>query len=235
MFRYRAENENLRAHIATLRAVAGGLFLANLALWHAVEHAKKEVRLYIPPDIRTGAVIRPDDPRPEHIYTFARYIFQNVNYWPRDGERDYGQAIFRLAPYLTPACQDELRADLEGRGKKGELTGRARWISDLPGSAYDEGRVAVLGPGVWKVVWDARVEEYVHGARVKTVELRYPLKVVRYDVSPEANPFGLALDCFASPIERLSEETIEKPAEKGLGIPRILPLPDLIQKPKTKD
>lgn len=203
--RYRAENENLRSHINTLRAMIAGLFVVVLALWHGWEDAKKDARLFLPPDLRSGAVIHRDDPQPENIYSFARYIFQQLNYWPRNGEEDYGLALFKTQAYLTPACQDELKSDLEARAKRGELTDRKRAIHDVPGHVYEESRVALKGNGVWIARIDFRIEEHVRGMPVKTVDIRYPIRVVVYDVSPEANPFGLALDCFAGPPERMIE------------------------------
>ena len=69
---------------------------------------------------------RADDPRPENVYAFARAIFQSVHYWPRDGQADYGKNIFEASYYLTPRFQEELSADMDRRGKNGELAGRVR-------------------------------------------------------------------------------------------------------------
>ena len=33
---------------------------------------------------------------------------------------------------------------------------------------------------------------------IKNVLIRYPIKVVRYNINPETNPWGLALDGFGS-------------------------------------
>ena len=44
---------------------------------------------------------------------------------------------------------------------------------------------------------DAEIDETVRGVPVKKVAIRYPLVVTRFEVDPEANPWGLALDCFA--------------------------------------
>lgn len=210
--RYRAENENLRSRINTLRSVIAGLFVVILVLWHGWEDAKKAARLFLPPDLRSGGMIHRDDPRPEHIYGFARYIFQLLNYWPRNGEEDYGLVLFKAQNYLTPACQDELRSDLEARAKRGELTDRKRAIHDVPGHTYEESSVEVKGNGVWIARIDFRIEEHVRGMPVKTVDIRYPIRVVAYDVSPEVNPFGLALDCFASPPERIEGSETSRPA-----------------------
>ena len=43
--------------------------------------------------------------------------------------------------------------------------------------------------------------------------MRYALKVVRIDIDPERNPFGLVLDCYARAPERI--ETPPPPAPAG--------------------
>ena len=43
---------------------------------------------------------------------------------------------------------------------------------------------------------DLMIEEMVLGERVKSRAVAYPVRVVRYDVDRELNPWGLALDCL---------------------------------------
>jgi integrating conjugative element protein (TIGR03746 family) len=196
--RYRSENENLRAHIQTLRGVVGALLVLVIALWHGWERAREDIRIHLPPDLRSGAVVAPDDPRPENVYAFARTIFQSLHYWPEDGQTDYGKAIFAAAYYLTPRYRDELHRDLDLRGKGGELVGRVRSVQEIPGHGYEEGRGQVLGNGAWVVTLDFRVHEFVRGTPVKTVAVAYPLRVVRLDTDPTQNPWGLALDGYGA-------------------------------------
>ena len=46
-------------------------------------------------------------------------------------------------------------------------------------------------------------DEYLGSEQVKRALVRYALKVVRMDIDPEHNPFGLALDCYASAPQRI--------------------------------
>ena len=196
MTRYRSENENLRAHIATLRGVAVLLSAIILGLWYGWFHAKGDLRIHIPPDLRSGAVLKSDDPRPENVYAFARTIFQGLNYWPEDGQTDYGKALFAATYYITPGFREILNNDLDLRGKAGELDKRVRSIQEIPGHGYDESRVRVLGNGAWVVTLDFRVHEYVRGTPVKTVAVSYPLRVAAMRTDPTQNPWGLALDGY---------------------------------------
>ena len=66
------------------------------------------------------------------------------------------------------------------------------------------------------------IEEQVKGMLVKSVNVRYPVRVVRYDVDLNANQWGLALDGYADPgPTRLSQQ----PAAITLAHPKQLPTP----------
>lgn len=194
--KYLSENENLREHIRTLRWIAAAELAVIAALWFGWQSAKGDLRIHLPPDLRSGAVVKADDPQPENVYAFARTIFQTVNYWPEDGQGDYGKAIFAASYYLTPRFREELNGDLDLRGKKGELAGRVRSAQEIPGHGYAESRVRPTGNGVWVVTLDFRLHEFVRGTPVKTVAVTYPLRVVRMDTDPTQNPWGLALDGY---------------------------------------
>ena len=57
---------------------------------------------------------------------------------------------------------------------------------------------------------DLDLFESVKGMTVKKTTIRYPLRVVRFVVDPESNPWGLALDGFAAEgPRRLSESELD--------------------------
>lgn len=208
--RYHRQIDEVRAHIRSLRLALGVLVLLCAGLWVGWDRAPRHITLHYPPDLRSGAVLAIDEVPAPNVYAFANYLFQQLYRWPQDGAEDYGQQIYRLAAYLTPRYQAELLADLRLRGQRGELAGRTRAMSPLPGHGYEERRVDVLGTGVWIVWLDMEITETVHGMTVKRTVVRYPLRVVRYAVDPEQNPWELALDGFEAPgPRRLTEEEIE--------------------------
>jgi integrating conjugative element protein (TIGR03746 family) len=88
--------------------------------------------------------------------------------------------------------------DMDIRGKRGELTGRVRVIQPIVGQGYEERRVDVIDADTWVIWLDYRIQETVRGMEVKHLKIRYPLRVVRYNVDPETNPWGLALDGFGT-------------------------------------
>ena len=198
MQRYRYEIDNVRGHLRSLWAVIGLLLTIIVALWIGWMRMPGTITVHIPPDLRSGAVMALDEVPPANIYAFAFYIFQQLNRWPDDGAEDYGKAIFRIAAYLTPSFREQLIADMEAKGKQGQLAYRVRSLQAIPGQVYEERRVDVLSKESWVVWLDLELRESVKGMTVKKTTIRYPLRVLRYAVDAEANPWGLALDGFAA-------------------------------------
>lgn len=206
-FRYKDENSTLKSHIDSLRIVIGVQVMLIFALWYGWHQSKNDIRVHIPPDLRSGAVLQADAVAPSNVYAFANYIFQQLNHWEKDGETDYGKQIFRMSAYMTPDFREFLTNDLELRGKRGELTGRQRGIQPIPGHGYEERRVDVLDFNTWLVWLDFSIDETVRGMDVKSLNIRYPIRVVRYSINPEINPWGLALDGFGGEgPQRLGDE-----------------------------
>ena len=99
--------------------------------------------------------------------------------------------------FLTPACRQDRLDDHAERNARRELAGRQRAVWEIPGRGYSVERVFDEGGGSWVVSLDLMIEETVLGERVKSRAVAYPVRVVRYDVDREMNPWGLALDCLA--------------------------------------
>jgi len=208
MQRYRYEIDNVRSHLRSLWAVIGLQLVVILALWIGWMRMPSTITVHIPPDLRSGSRLALDEVPPPNVYSFAYYIFQQLNRWPNNGAEDYGRAIFHIAPYLTDAYRNTLVTDMDDRGKRGELAHRTRSLQALPGVGYSEERVDVLSADAWVVWLDLELQESVKGMTIKKTRIRYPLRVVRLAIDPEANPWGLALDGFAgSGPERLRPDT----------------------------
>lgn len=171
--------------------------LCALAMWGWLR-APRELTVHVPPDLRNGARVRVSEVPLANVYAFAFYVWQQVNRWSQDGEKDYGLAIFKTAAYLTPECREILQRDMNKKASAGELSSRVRALMERAGANYEESRVTPLGNGTWRVLLDTEVIETVRGVPVKSVFVRYPLRVVQFDGDREANPFGLAIDCWAN-------------------------------------
>jgi len=195
--RYRNELAGQREAIRALWGAVGVALTCALVLGVGWMTAPASLRIHIPPDLTAGATIRPDAPRPPHVYTFALYIWQQLYRWPSDGAREYQGQLDTLVSFLTPACRQDRLDDYAERNARRELAGRQRAVWELPGRGYAPARVFEEGVGRWVVSLDLMIEETVLGERVKSRAVAYPVRVVRYDVDRERNPWGLALDCLA--------------------------------------
>lgn len=160
----------------------------------------KHIELHLAPDPKAGDTIEATNGLtpvpPVNVYGFGYYIWQQINRWQADGSKDYGRQIYDFQAYLTPRCQSQLQADMDNRFKKGELVQRTRNITEIPGFPFSANRVVPDGPSAWTVLLDMQVLEEFRGQSIKDVYIRYPLRIVRYDVDRERNPWRLALDCF---------------------------------------
>ncbi|MFP1824532.1 PFL_4703 family integrating conjugative element protein [Lonsdalea quercina] len=191
------------AHIITLRLALGLLLVIIAALWYGWQSAPRHLIIHNPPDLRTGSTRPWWEVPPGNVYAFAFYIFQQINRWPVDGDRDYPHNLAALSAYLTPACRAQLEQDYRQRRDAGELRDRVRGVYEIPGRGFHPKRVEILDRDRWTVTLDLTVDEYYRAEAVKRALARYPISVVRYDVDAEKNPWGLALDCFAKPPQKL--------------------------------
>ena len=216
MSRFKNEVAHLQAHVKTLRLGAGALFVVALLLGFGWWSAPKSLTIHVPPDLRSGSTRKWWDVPPESVYAFSFYIWQQVQRWPTNGEEDYPRNLRALSAYLTPSCRAFLQQDYEYRRASGELRQRVRGIYEIPGRGYGDdpaARVKVVSDRDWIVTLDVSADEYYGSEQVKRALVRYPIKVVRLDIDPEHNPFGLALDCYASAPQRI--ETPPTPTQAG--------------------
>ena len=220
-----------RAHNATLRKIillVAGLGVVGMYFAHALP---KSLELHISPDMmNAGGSVQFKDgraPVPEtNVYGFAYYIWQQLNRWPTDGYTDYGKQMYRFQHFITPACMAQLDADLKARNAAGELRGRTRQITEIPGLGYTQARVIADGKGdaAWTALLDMQLMETFKGASIKDTYIRYPIRVVRYDVDRVNNPWRLAIDCYGSQRpQRLKASDVAAAAEGR----KTLPLPDI--------
>lgn len=214
---FRKKVDAQQAHILSLRIILG--FLTALCLWLAIAlwTAPNRLTVHVPPDLRSGSTRLWWDIPPENVYSFGYYIFQQMNRWPKNGEIDYEGNIHRLGSYLTPSCKVYLQEDFALRRNSGELRGRERGVFEIPGRGVDdpnEQRVIVESINAWTINLDIVAEEFYGGEKVKRALARYPLHVVRSDIDPERNPFGLLWDCYSSNPVRIEAEVDTPPGGK---------------------
>ncbi len=164
--------------------------------------APSRLTVYIPPEIQNGATLKVGSIPDPLIYSFAYEIWQELNYWPKEDGDDYQKNIHRYWSYLTPKFKSELIGEEKDLRISGQLQ-RIRSLQGLSGAAFDSVNVKKLGNDTWEVDLRMRLSEYKNGQPIKDIEIIYPLRVTRINVSPQNNPYGLALDGFINEPERL--------------------------------
>lgn len=190
------------SHISTLRGIIVFLALGLLlAIWGWME-SPEHIKIDIPPDLRTGSTRGIGDRHPYNIYAFGLYIFQQMNNWPVQGVDDYKKQIARLSCYVTPRFKGELERDYEQRLRKHELN-RTRALQEMPDRPYNEKRVFTESAESWVSFYDVNVKETFRSETVKDIFVRYPIRIVKWDVDPECNLWGLALDGYYRNPKRL--------------------------------
>lgn len=191
----RAANKTLRNMVVIVAALgAGGMYLA--------ARMPHEIEVHLAPNIQGGdsvTVAGGESPVPEvNVYGFAYYIWQQINRWQTDGFTDYGKQIYYYQAYITPSCRAQLENDMQTRGGAGELRSRTRIMTEIPGFGFAPNRVIAQGTNAWTVLLDMQLQESFKGQQIKDVYIRYPMRVVRYDVDREKNPWRLAIDCYGN-------------------------------------
>jgi hypothetical protein len=79
---------------------------------------------------------------------------------------------------------------------------RIRYLQGLSGAAYDSINVKKIGNDTWEVDLRMRLTEIKNNQVIKDVEIIYPIRITRTNVSPQNNPYGLALAGFISEPQR---------------------------------
>lgn len=165
-----------------------------------------DLTIHIPPDIKNGATFKVNEVPSAFLHSFAYEIWQGVNYWSQDGSQDYFKNIHAYAAYLTPKFQSDLLQEYEELKTAGQVQ-RQRLLQGIAGSAFESSTVKKLSADSWEIDLTLRLVEYRNNQVVKDIEMQYPLKVIRWDISNEKNPYGLAVDGFVSPPIRLKTYT----------------------------
>ncbi len=191
-----------RAHNATLfKVIVLVAVLGGMGMFFAYR-MPKQLDVHMAPNIKAGDTITAINGKAEvpieNVYGFAYYIWQQINRWQNDGGKDYGEQIFRFQSYITPTCRAQLQADMQARFDAGELRMRTRHMTEIPGFGFASNRVIQEGSGAWTVLMDMQLQESFRGQPVKDTFIRYPVRIVSYDVDRERNPWRLAIDCYGN-------------------------------------
>ena len=205
MSRVKKALDSERSHILTLRIIIVVLIGFGAFAMAGWKSAPEHIKIDIPPDLRTGSTRGINERHPFNVYSFGLYIFQQLNNWPLDGLEDYKKQRRNLSCYFTPRFSAELQRDYDRRLKLHELA-RTRALQEMPGRPYESKRIYKESAESWVAYYDVNVKETFKGEIIKDIFVRYPIRVVKWDVDPECNLWGLALDGYYKEPMRLEAE-----------------------------
>lgn len=200
--------EAKNAHIRTMYAVLIVALMFMVFLWWGWKDSPRWIRVSMPPDLRSGAVLKPDEYNAATVAAFTTLYFQEVNRWQEDGEKDFPSVIHRNQAYFTPAYYDSLIEKMNTKHSDGELSGRQRFVIMEEGAqTYNSDSVKTLIDGSWVVDLQYTLVERMANLEVKRIKIKTPMRVVRLQINPESNVWGLALD--GVPEGHLEEEIVD--------------------------
>ena len=191
----------IRLYQVILVILLGFIFLQHEHL----NSALTSQRIYVTPTLETaGGFTQANHISDELLFGFTFKTFTEINTW-RGGEdvEEYKRQIEANRYFLTPAYYEQLTADFSKKKMLGELA-RLRVLSGYHGEDFQSVDIKPLGPNAWEVDLTLRLEERVGDTAVKDVLIRYPIKVVRSQLTPELNPYGLAIDGYVREPERVN-------------------------------
>lgn len=197
------------AHIWSLRLVIVVMSFICAGFWYGWKTAPDDLIIHNPPDLRSGSVRAWWEVDPSNVYTFSFYIWQQLNRWETNGDIEYKAHIRNLQSYFTQSCRIFLEGDYLERKTRGELAGRTRYVQEIPGRGFrpgsirEGGSVDVFSRDTWQSNLDLAIVEEYGGLAVRDIYVRYPLRVIRADIDPEKNPWGLQIDCFEGKPEKI--------------------------------
>lgn len=202
-------------NIRYLGRMVGGLLLALcLAIW-GWHNASKDITVHYPPNMTLATTMKAGTVPEETVYAFVPLMLQQLNLWENSGDKDYEDNRFRLRQFLTEGYQRQIRDEIEAGLKRGTLSGVKRRMQILPSSFYNDEAVQPIG-NHWLVWIDVELTDSVNNVPVNASVRRLGVRVVRYDINRDANPWQLAIDGIEHDVPLLSEKDARRiQAEAG--------------------
>lgn len=188
--------------IKALWIFIGLLMVINIYMFIGWQSVPLHQRLYLPPDLSAGKLLKTESIPKNTIYAFGYQIFTAINTWNDSGEIDYKKNIAQYRNYLSPSFQQNLHEDYKKREASGALS-RKRIMSGVSGRGYKPKLVKYLGNGTWRVDMALQIQESVSGSVVKNVIMDYPLLIERVNESIQDNPWDLVVAGFYAPPYRI--------------------------------
>lgn len=199
--------------ITILLIVVVGLIVLNMTTVHGWKSIQNDVRVTVPPNNFNGVTLKPGEFDQATVYGFTKSTFKALNRWVNNGQVEYAENIEKYRVYFTPKFFSEVSAHYKKKNDDGELKDRSRYMLDVIGSqVFNADDVETLNDGSWVVTVKVDVKEHIGKYLIKETSQVYPLHIVRLNIDPELNKWGLAINGIAENrevITRVEQENKE--------------------------
>ncbi|MET1256948.1 PFL_4703 family integrating conjugative element protein [Aliikangiella maris] len=189
------------------------IMLVGLAILQnrSIDLARKELTIRFESDLRSGTVRKAWEIPNVFVYGFALTIVQKINNWQKDGGDDYQANLNMLQNYITPHCREFLSKDIKKKNSTGQLRNRLRIIQEMSGVGFHEDNsVRMVKRGEWNVDLSLNLKEFINNKVVKHRDVFWPVRIVEFNIDPEKNRQGLALDCYYKKPQILKDHRLEE-------------------------
>lgn len=181
------------SHIWTLRMALMLLIGLLAGVIYLFSAAKNDFTCHVPPDLSRGGKIKPGDLVGPNSYSFANYMWREINEWQASGKTEFAANIEANRCYLSVDFYNWLKKLEAHKKNTGELDRERRLV---PIQQFRPNMAKKLGDDLYVVYLDMRLTETVAGEVVKDIGMRYPLRV--YADHRDCNVMGMAVDGFES-------------------------------------
>lgn len=197
--------EGLEQDIRYRDRLIGGLVFALVVIGIGVLRIPTQLTIYHPPDLSKGEVTRLGDIPPTTVYAFAVLFIERLMYCEKDCDVDYKQTLERNRAFITEQCYTQLTSHYENNRQL--YKNRTRKLIPLDSSVFDYKKVNQLAENRWVVTETFEFDERIRGEALRSFNMKYPLQIIKKNMSTTLNPYQMQLDCFAGDPERVQSRT----------------------------
>jgi len=198
------------AKLTILLLLFVNVLLAGIAIYaiEGLNKAPTSMTFYVPPAIPNSGMITTLNNVPKAtIYSFTYYIWQSLQTWLTNGEKNYKENLITFSPYLTSSFRNELSKEAQALDNQGLLLNHEQTSFGANQKGFESSSVKYLGHNTWLVHLVMRTinriaiekdnSSFSESHVVRDATTSYVFKVIKTNQVSAANHWHLQLAGFA--------------------------------------
>ncbi len=150
--------------------------------------------VYTAPDVTKAFSQKSGSVPPNAVYSFARILWESINYCEEDCGKEYPEKLDKYSIYLTKSCKRQLKNHFS---KNKELYSyRSRLLLPTDNTMFTQDRIRQMSSDSWFVKLEYNLKDDVKGHVTRDNIMMYPLNVIKSNKPLTVNPIGLEVDCY---------------------------------------